>query len=838
MKNIKNRHTSNKSGESVDRPGTHIKILYKFILFTLLLFVVMTVVATYFFSNTKARELGNIIDKEAVELERYSILLEQRLSSYVSDISLIESMLPVQDIIRSSRSEVLFDDVEDYSPEVWIERLEQVFSSFIEADDYYLQLRYIDKFGMEIVRVDKKEDGPEIILSGELQDKSDRYYFQEVSQLKAGDTYISPIDLNVEKGLIAFPYQAVMRYSRGIYDSQGEFVGMVILNVEINEILDLVKTSFAEDPHKHFEKMVLLDQDGYFMVNIEEPKKEFGRHLKTEHASTYYREHRDLITSALATHNVILNNEADSDPDGAGLYIHKMIDYNPIDNDHFLVLINSFSEEDIFGAVKENWKKEILTFIAIFLGVFLAGYLFIVHPMVRRIILNAESVKRVVAGDLSEKITVTGNDEIADVGDGIKEMLRTLKKRKNKDIDYQMSLKIQAEIQEEINTKLENSQKATINLLEDLDEEKKVIEEKISERTFELEKEKEKLDVVADQMVTGTILLDSHGQVLFLNGSLLKFLDIATYEATTVMEVFFKKFKNPEIKSFIINAALTRQSDDLPEIDVDGRVYGVSVRSIGQKTPDAEHLASTIIFVRDITDEKMLERSKSELVAVASHQLRTPLTAMRGSVELLVDESYGKLSGGQKELLDDMETSTIRLITMVNDMLDITKIEDKTLELHPEDLSPITVVDSILLDFDEYIRKHEFTVIHNKIAEDITIFVDALRARQVLQNLIDNSIKYSSHPGTLTISYELCDESVTIVLEDDGIGIPEAEHNKLFGRFYRASNTAHSTSSGSGLGLYIVKSIAESLNGSISFTSKENEGTTFRLTLPRFIQED
>ena len=109
---------------------------------------------------------------------------------------------------------------------------------------------------------------------------------------------------------------------------------------------------------------------------------------------------------------------------------------------------------------------------------------------------------------------------------------------------------------------------------------------------------------------------------------------------------------------------------------------------------------------------------------------------------------------------------------------------------------------------------------------------DKVRIRQVFQNLIDNAIKYSRHPGVLTISSSESGTTMEIAFKDNGIGIPKEEQSKLFDRFYRASNTSKTTSSGSGLGLYIVKSIANQLGGDIRFESEENVGTTFFVSLP------
>ena len=169
---------------------------------------------------------------------------------------------------------------------------------------------------------------------------------------------------------------------------------------------------------------------------------------------------------------------------------------------------------------------------------------------------------------------------------------------------------------------------------------------------------------------------------------------------------------------------------------------------------------------------------------------------------------------------------------MVNEMLDITKIEKGDLEMTIEPLNVKEILDSVTGDLDTYSKRHEFTISLAGVDSAISIQGDKVRVRQVFQNLIDNAIKYSAHPGVLDVSTKINGATVEVSFKDNGIGVPKNEQSKLFGRFYRASNTAKTASSGSGLGLYIVKSIAKQLGGDIRFESTEGKGTTFFVTLP------
>lgn len=385
---------------------------------------------------------------------------------------------------------------------------------------------------------------------------------------------------------------------------------------------------------------------------------------------------------------------------------------------------------------------------------------------------------------------------------------------------------------EERNDELERSQLATANLLEDLEDEKDVVELRVKERTLELEQEKIKLLQVTSNMKGGGILLDKNFKVVFTNEATYTMLHIPHgAHNDQVIEKLFEHFKGTPIQHYY-KECLEGKTFHIGEIDGEGKVYEIFFHHLHESAQEGAQTVGYFILFVDISGVKLLERSKSELVAVASHQLRTPLTAMRGNVEMLIDESFGTLNKEQHELLDDIDVSTIRLISMVNDMLDITKIERGGLEMVFEDISVKEIIDSVLSDLNVYAKRHEFTIDTKGLKDDIFVSADRVRIRQVFQNLIDNAIKYSNHPGKLDIFTTVTDGIVEVAFKDNGIGVPKNEQSRLFDRFYRATNTSKTSSSGSGLGLYIVKSIAKQLGGDIKFESEEGKGTTFYVTLP------
>ncbi len=378
---------------------------------------------------------------------------------------------------------------------------------------------------------------------------------------------------------------------------------------------------------------------------------------------------------------------------------------------------------------------------------------------------------------------------------------------------------------------LENTKKAILNILEDLDEEKKAVERRVEVRTAEIKLEKEKLQHVTKNIKDGVVLLDNEGRVIFTNEGLYPLFNLKQEDipVANVLEEIFTYLEETNFKDLFARC-LQGEIFTVPEIESQGKIFEIFFNNLKVKNGATDSI-NYLILISEVTEAKLLERSKSELVAVASHQLRTPLTAVRGNIEMLIDESYGPLNAEQHELLSDVDISTVRLISMVNDMLDITKIERGNLDMVLEYVSLKETVDSICSDLEEY-AKRRGVVIEIDIKDDTTVYGDKSRVRQVMQNLIDNAIKYSKRTGLLNISSNVEGKFAHITFKDSGQGIPKLEQSKIFNRFYRASNVKNNSSNGSGLGLYIVKSIVEQLHGNIRFESEENVGTTFFVALP------
>jgi PAS domain S-box-containing protein len=264
----------------------------------------------------------------------------------------------------------------------------------------------------------------------------------------------------------------------------------------------------------------------------------------------------------------------------------------------------------------------------------------------------------------------------------------------------------------------------------------------------------------------------------------------------------------------------------------DGRVISVHLSPVS----DRQEFLGTISIFRDITHQVEVDRLKSEFVATVSHELRTPMTPIKGYVEFLLMGGAGELNPQQLEFVNVIKTNIDRLSILVNDLLDVSRIESGKVALNFQPINMDEVVEEVLEVIqqrsDEDARPVSFDV--NIPTNLPSVYGDAERVSQIVTNLVDNAYKYSPENSTVTINLHEVAGAVQLDVIDQGIGIFPDEQDKIFERFYRGENHLVMATSGTGLGLPIVKELVEMHNGEIwvRSTGVPGEGSTFSITLP------
>jgi two-component system phosphate regulon sensor histidine kinase PhoR len=238
-----------------------------------------------------------------------------------------------------------------------------------------------------------------------------------------------------------------------------------------------------------------------------------------------------------------------------------------------------------------------------------------------------------------------------------------------------------------------------------------------------------------------------------------------------------------------------------------------------------------IATLLDITERKQLEEMKTEFVSLASHQLRTPLSAIKWYTDILRKNARSRLDDTQQAYLDQVFESNQRMIELVNMLLNVSRIEMGTVAIQPENMEIGSVIETVLDEVGSTIEEKSLTI-KKDYADTPNLYNDPRLVRVIIQNLISNAVKYTQEGGTITVAAEADPDDVTISVSDTGIGIPQDAQDKIFTKMFRAENVRVHDVQGTGLGLYLVRSVVRELGGSISFNSTEGDGTTFWVRLP------
>ncbi|HSX25156.1 MAG TPA: GAF domain-containing sensor histidine kinase [Candidatus Andersenbacteria bacterium] len=230
---------------------------------------------------------------------------------------------------------------------------------------------------------------------------------------------------------------------------------------------------------------------------------------------------------------------------------------------------------------------------------------------------------------------------------------------------------------------------------------------------------------------------------------------------------------------------------------------------------------------------KDLDKAKSEFLSIASHQLYTPLTALRGYISMIMEGDYGPISDEQKPILDILNKSALRLIELIKDLLDVSRIESGRMELHLESIDLVDIAKGLVTDLLPNAVSKKLDLQFHEPTESIPhVVVDSQRIRQVMLNFIDNSIKYTNE-GKVEVSVTLKNGKVVFAVKDTGRGIAPEERDKLFKKFSRVGGSARFNTAGTGLGLYVAKQIIHEHRGEVNVESPgEGKGSTFSMELP------
>ncbi|MDP3970882.1 MAG: ATP-binding protein [bacterium] len=355
----------------------------------------------------------------------------------------------------------------------------------------------------------------------------------------------------------------------------------------------------------------------------------------------------------------------------------------------------------------------------------------------------------------------------------------------------------------------------------------------IRSRESGIASERDKIAAIIDNLVDGIIMLDREGHILLMNPYAQRVLQVRLNQVGSgiLKPHDFSTSLQPLIH-FITETGddTVYRSEEIDIIEEDDRI--VLQATALQMADSRGYTIGSLIILHNITREKDLDQMKSDFISVAAHQLRTPLATLKWLFKIMLDGDTGKLSDKQHDLLDKGFKRNNEVIEIVNSLLDVSEIEEGRFPYKFSEGSMSDTVNQVIEESAVHAERMNITLVNKVTAGIDHMNFDRQKIKIAIRNLIDNAIKYSHESGAVKIMLSKEEDNVIIKVVDGGIGMSDETQEKLFTKFFRGKEAAMKDPTGSGLGLYIVRSISEHHGGRIKFDSKLGEGTTFTITIP------
>lgn len=451
--------------------------------------------------------------------------------------------------------------------------------------------------------------------------------------------------------------------------------------------------------------------------------------------------------------------------------------------------IQSMTGDTVLGALYvksdiEDQYQQIKNIAVIFVtasllavGISMVVAILIAHSITQPIGEMREQALRIARGDYSRKVTVHGKDELG-----------------------QLAL--------------------TFNQLA----------EQIEETQDAMESERNRLNSVLSHMSDGVVATDRRGKVITINDMALSLLGISK-EAAIGQNIL--NLLDIE-KDYTLRKILESTEELLIERNEsnygDNKIIRVEFSMIRR---ESGFISGLVAVMHDVTEQEQNERDRREFVSNVSHELRTPLTSMRSYIETLSEGAWQDQEIAPRFLKITLD-ETDRMIRMINDLLDLSRMDNDNLKLNIEMVNFNELVNFVLDRFDVIIANSEkkYRIVREFTQRPLFVEVDTDRMIQVIDNIMNNAIKYSPDGGKITVRLIETHNNVILSITDQGLGIPKKDISRIFDRFYRVDKARARKQGGTGLGLAISKEVVKALGGTIWATSIENYGSTFYISLP------
>lgn len=674
----------------------------------------------------------------------------------------------------------------------------------LKADPSIKEVFIIDRYGIILASSNKMQEG---------MNKSRDDYFTKAQR----DTFLKDIYFSETTQSLNYTI------SSPIFDDNEDFLGISVLRYSPSGFFSIVKNKILLNGT---EDNFLINKDKYFLTPtlFLSSSVILKEKVETKNANDCF-EPKEI--------EYVNRNGYIGLVEAFGSQIVEGKDYRDVD----VVATHSYIPETGWCLITKINKADLLSFqntlifilislsIIAFLFLFLLG-LVVSRRITKPIYLLQAGVEKIKQGIFDFNVEVKSKDEVGELASSFNLMIEEVNKSK---LEIEKKVKEQTK---EIKNKakdLGDQKKAILNILEDVEKEK----EKTQQTAIDLEKFKLAVENASDHIV----ITDKEGIILYANKGVERITGFSSEEVVGHKAGSKENWGGMMDKKVYQNLWQTIKKEkkifvgELKNNRKNGEEYEVKV-SI---SPILNKKGDVLFFVgieRDITKERQIDRAKTEFVSLASHQLRTPLSAINWYAEMLLAGDAGKLSKKQKDFVDEIYNGNQRMVSLVNALLNVSRIELGTLAIDPKPTDFSAIAESVLGELKNIITQKEL-IIESKYDSTLSkIDADPNIIRIIFQNLLTNSVKYTPEKGKVIVTLEKKEPNILIKIIDTGYGIPKNQSGRIFEKMFRADNVKERDAGGTGLGLFLVKKIVEDAGGKIWFESEENKGTIFSITLP------
>ncbi|MEC5422426.1 ATP-binding protein [Virgibacillus sp. C22-A2] len=341
-----------------------------------------------------------------------------------------------------------------------------------------------------------------------------------------------------------------------------------------------------------------------------------------------------------------------------------------------------------------------------------------------------------------------------------------------------------------------------------------------------LHQEKEQLSGIVSSMADGVVTLNRNGDMIVTNPPAERFIEDWYFENN--VKVSGEKRKLPSDLNKILQEVISGESEALHELSLQGRSYVMLMTPLY----DQSYVRGAVAVIRDMTEERRLDKLRKDFIANVSHELRTPISMLQGYSEAIVD-NIAESKEEKNQLAQIIHEESLRMGRLVNELLDLARMEAGHIQLNLETIDVVLYVERILKKFTGISKENKIQLTLSTNVTNSTAQFDPDRIEQVFTNLIDNAIRHTDENGYVKVDVVCNENGIQVDIQDSGSGIPEEDLPFVFERFYKADKSRkRNKQKGTGLGLAIAKNIIDSHNGIITVKSKLYQGTTFSFKIP------